>query len=111
MRPDPVVRLEGLVGPLGFEPRTDGLKVSGSSFKTAGKLQGKRRHQAIFQPKEYTCANTGRRGRRLRRCLRFESFACPLLLRRSFQARTRGAQEHLVQARPRDRDRPDPHSA
>ena len=26
-----------VVGPLGFEPRTDGLKVSGSSFKTAGK--------------------------------------------------------------------------
>ena len=36
-----------VVGPLGFEPRTDGLKVSGSSLKTAskqpqktGKLQG-----------------------------------------------------------------------
>ncbi len=28
-----------VVGPLGFEPRTDGLKVSGSSFKTAGKTQ------------------------------------------------------------------------
>ena len=26
-----------MVGPLGFEPRTDGLKVSGSSFKTARK--------------------------------------------------------------------------
>ena len=25
------------MGPLGFEPRTDGLKVSGSSFKTARK--------------------------------------------------------------------------
>ena len=32
--------MQGLVvGPLGFEPRTDGLKVSGSSFKTAGKTQ------------------------------------------------------------------------
>ena len=37
------------MGPLGFEPRTDGLKVSGSSLKTApkqpqktGKLQGNR---------------------------------------------------------------------
>ena len=28
---------ESVVGPLGFEPRTDGLKVSGSSFKTAPK--------------------------------------------------------------------------
>ena len=28
-----------VVGPLGFEPRTDELKVSGSTFKTAGKLQ------------------------------------------------------------------------
>ena len=46
-----------VVGPLGFEPRTDGLKVSGSSFKTAGKQQGKRRSQATFQPKEHTCAN------------------------------------------------------
>ena len=45
------------MGPLGFEPRTDGLKVSGSSFKTAGKQQGKRRSQATSQPKEHTCAN------------------------------------------------------
>ena len=31
-----------VVGPLGFEPRTDGLKVSGSSFKTAGKTHENR---------------------------------------------------------------------
>ena len=30
-----------MVGPLGFEPRTDGLKVSGSSLKTAPKQHGK----------------------------------------------------------------------
>ena len=42
MRPDPVVRLEGLVGPLGFEPRTDGLKVSGSRLKRAGAKHQKR---------------------------------------------------------------------
>ncbi len=30
------------MGPLGFEPRTDGLKVSGSSFKTARKTHEKR---------------------------------------------------------------------
>ena len=29
------------MGPLGFEPRTDGLKVSGSSRKTAPKQHGK----------------------------------------------------------------------
>ena len=40
-----------LVGPLGFEPRTDRLKVSGSSFKTAGKLQGNFRSQATFPAK------------------------------------------------------------
>ena len=35
--------MQGLVvGPLGFEPRTDGLKVSGSSFKTARKMHEKR---------------------------------------------------------------------
>ena len=49
--------LGSLVGPLGFEPRTDGLKVSGSSLKTAGKQQGKRRSQATFRLKAYTCAN------------------------------------------------------
>ena len=31
-----------LVGPQGFEPWTDGLKVSGSSFKTAGKTHENR---------------------------------------------------------------------
>ena len=46
-----------VVGPQGFEPWTDGLKVSGSSFKTAGKLQGKRRSQATYRPKPYACAN------------------------------------------------------
>ena len=47
---------ESLVGPLGFEPRTDGLKVSGSSLKTAPKQQGNSskqqesgRSQATFQ--------------------------------------------------------------
>ena len=30
-----------VVGPLGFEPRTDGLKVSGSSLKTAPKMHEK----------------------------------------------------------------------
>ena len=34
-----------MVGPLGFEPRTDGLKVSGSSFKTAGNA-GKQQENA-----------------------------------------------------------------
>ena len=33
---------KSLVGPLGFEPRTDGLKVSGSSLKTARKTHQKR---------------------------------------------------------------------
>ena len=35
-----------VVGPLGFEPRTDGLKVSGSSLKTAPKQQGNCRETA-----------------------------------------------------------------
>ena len=38
--------LDSLVGPLGFEPRTDGLKVSGSSLKTAPKQHGKRTKNA-----------------------------------------------------------------
>ena len=45
-----------VVGPLGFEPRTDGLKVSGSSFKTARKMHEKRPktpENAGFRPKEH----------------------------------------------------------
>ena len=63
---------ESLVGPLGFEPRTDGLKVSGSSLKTApkqpqktGKLQGNSskqqesgRSQATFQIQNGNNGNT-----------------------------------------------------
>ena len=59
-------------GPLGFEPRTDGLKVSGSSLKTApkqpqktGKLQGNSskqqesgRSQATFQIQNGNNGNT-----------------------------------------------------
>ena len=45
-----------LVGPLGFEPRTDRLKVTSSSFKTSGKLQGNFRSQATSRPKAHTRA-------------------------------------------------------
>ena len=67
------------MGPLGFEPRTDGLKVSGSSLKTAAKrtetarkhadltppsryewlqkLQLKSVENSGLRPKEHTCAN------------------------------------------------------
>ena len=38
-----------LVGPQGFEPWTDGLKVSGSSLKTARKMHQKRTKQRRFQ--------------------------------------------------------------
>ena len=68
-----------MVGPLGFEPRTDGLKVSGSSLKTARKTHQKRtnlqvsgqkstkqrRFQATFQIQSMTNM-TLLKGRKLR---------------------------------------------
>ena len=65
------------MGPLGFEPRTDGLKVSGSSLKTAPKqpqkpgncrFQAKRaRNNAGFRPpsryKMATMATPKKRGK------------------------------------------------
>ena len=42
---------ESVVGPLGFEPRTDGLKVSGSSLKTAGAKHLKNARNCRFQLK------------------------------------------------------------
>ena len=53
------------MGPLGFEPRTDGLKVSGSSTKGAPKghqkgAKNSRENAGLrppSRPKAYTCAS------------------------------------------------------